>query len=77
MDDARTRINAPAVALAILAGLLAVYVMSYYLLGKSGLMGGLQVRVYQSKWQADLYIPAAKVESLLVGHEVGTAHLDP
>lgn len=63
----------PLIVAAVLFGLLALYVTGYYAMGKVSSGVGIRFHVYPMKWQADLYAPAAHLESLLIGSEVVTA----
>jgi hypothetical protein len=58
------------------AGLLAVYLTAYLLLGSTGIAYGREVRFFQTPWQARLFAPAARAESAWVGRPVETAHWD-
>jgi len=77
MNDAPSRPNVGLIAAAILIALLAAYLIGYFAAGRNGVatIGPRSVRlhIYQHRWQADLFRPLARVESVLVGQEVDTA----
>ena len=78
MDDAPSRPNGGLIASAILVVLLAAYLIAYFALRLDGISSigprPIRLHVYQHKWQADLFRPAARVEALFVGHDVETGH---
>jgi len=47
-----------------------LYFAAYFTLGTSD--DNYTVRVFKDPWQANLFMPAAKIESLMVGHSVST-----
>ena len=70
-----TQSSVPAVLLgiAIFIVLFASYVTGYFVLGTPAL--ALQfTRVYESRWLAIIYVPAAWVESVVTGDEVETGY---
>ena len=77
MDDTRSRPNVGLIASAIVVGLLALYVIGYFALGTAGsaTIGPrvIRYRIYQYKWQAELYWPLTRVESAIVGQKIETA----
>jgi hypothetical protein len=62
------------VLLAVLGVGLAIYVGGYFALSvrHPGPVAESWCRIYQRKWQAEIYKPAAKVESVLTGDAVIT-----
>lgn len=58
------------------AGLLAVYMTAYVFLGAPGIAYGREVRFFKTPWQAKLFAPAARAESVWVGRSVETANWD-
>jgi hypothetical protein len=63
------------VGLAVLLLLLTngvVYIVGYFAMGTAvpSLSGGELLRVYPAEWQATVFVPAAKVESILRGIRV-------
>ena len=77
----RTVLRSPTRHLSLLvgcaAGLLAAYFMAYSLLGAHGFVYGREVRFFRSPWQARLFAPAARAESVWAGRPVETASWDP
>lgn len=69
MEERRKKADWPIIAGAILCLTLAAlgaYTTAYYALSKTVLASGKSViRSYDTKWQAALFAPAAKVESML------------
>ena len=74
MERTRNPASSPLIVAIILVAVLAAYVSAYYLMGTVGSAGAQRLHVYPTQWQATLFTPAAKVESLLLGREVGTAY---
>ena len=75
MEDSRRSASIGLIVGAILLCLLAAYVIGYFALGESGYFVGTRparARIYSYEWQADLFRPAARVETLLVGQAVET-----
>jgi|GEM_PF-5348350 hypothetical protein len=79
MDEKNRRdIFTPAMAF-LLAGLLAAYITAYFQLGQLGTVTApgrppAAVRTYRGKWQAELFTPAAIVESWILGHPMHLGH---
>lgn len=76
MDTRRSTIQAPLMAVALLALLLTIYVSGFYLLGSIGTVGPTRFHVYKSKWLSLLFTPAAAVESRILGCEVYSAYTE-
>jgi ABC-type molybdate transport system permease subunit len=76
MDKRRSTIQAPLLAVVLVALLLAMYVSGFYLLGSIGTAGPVRFHVYKSPWLSHLFEPAATVESWLLGCEVYSAHTE-
>jgi hypothetical protein len=78
MQDARSHLLGGLIAGAIIIVLLAAYVVGFFTMSRVGTAtnGAHTVRfhIFQSKWQAELFRPAAKVESLLDGRDFDTAY---
>lgn len=72
----RPPMNFVALPLGCAAGLLAAYVTAYVLLGANGFVNGREVRFFQAPWQARLFAPAARVESVWAGRKVEAASWD-
>jgi hypothetical protein len=73
--NVRRSVNAPAVVCLVIAVLLpALYVAGYFALSKtsSGATPDHWCRIYQFQWQAEVFKPAAKVESAITGDTVST-----
>ena len=71
----RKRVNPTAVACLVIALLLpGLYVAGYFGLSVKhpGPVADSFCRIYRSKWQAEIYKPAAKVESAITGDDVVT-----
>jgi hypothetical protein len=82
MDDERKKSNWPMIAALLLAVLLlpvAAYFGGYFALGGIGTLttghATCMCRAYPAQWQADIFRPAAKVESFFTGQEVKTAYI--
>lgn len=74
MDDRRSHFAAPLMAVALFALLLVIYVSGFYLLGTTGTAGPFRLHCYPYRWLSILFIPAAYVESLVLGREVCSVH---
>jgi len=74
MEKTRTPASGPLIVVVLVIAMLAAYVSAYYLMGTVGSAGAQRLHVYPAQWQAILFTPAAKVESFLLGREVGTAY---
>lgn len=69
------RVSATAIVLIVVAILLpAIYVAGYFALSKHspGATAEDRCRMYRLNWQAQIYKPAAKVESAVTGDTVST-----
>jgi len=70
---------AVALVLAALAVPSAVYFGGYVAMGGIGTVSTQHetkmCRFYSAQWQADLFWPAARVESFLAGHDIKTGHV--
>lgn len=82
MDDERKKSNWPLIAALMLAVLLlpaAAYFGGYFALGGIGTLSTgsatYMCRVFPAQWQADVFRPAAKVESFFTGQEVKTVYI--
>lgn len=82
MHDERKKSNWPLIAALLLAVALlpaAAYFGGYFTLGGIGTLSTgsatYMCRVYSAQWQADIFRPAARVESFFTGQEVKTAHI--
>jgi hypothetical protein len=68
-----------ALLLAVLLLPAAAYFGGYFALGGIGTLSTgsatYMCRVYPAQWQADIFRPAAKVESFFTGQEVKTAYV--
>ena len=64
--------QAPLMAVALLALLLIGYVSGFYLLGCIGTVGPVRFHIVPSQWLSVLFTPAAQAESL--GREVYAAY---
>jgi hypothetical protein len=79
MKDKRTSAGAPiVVALLILSALIVPYAAGYFWLsipveGLGEYERERMVRIYQWRWQAGIFRPAAMVESALSPYDVSTA----
>jgi len=76
MTDERKSAVWPIVVLALcLAVPLAAYVAGYFLLGDavSAFPDNDKHRFYSSRWEARIFEPAARIESLVIGRRVVTA----
>lgn len=76
MEDRRSILQAPILAVALVALLLVIYVSGFYLLGSIGAVGPTRFHVYKSKWLSLLFTPAAAVESRILGCEVYSAYTE-
>jgi hypothetical protein len=74
MNESRQTGNAPLMAVVVCLALLGPYLAGYFLLGKIGTAGPTVLRVYRTSGEHWLFMPAAKVESLLTGRDVQTAY---
>ena len=74
MDDSRTSIPGPLAAVAAFLVLLVIYSAAYVLLSSVGMAGPTMLRVYNTSAEHWLFMPAARVESLLRGRDVQTAY---
>ena len=78
MDERSNRPNVGLLAAAIFIAVLAAYLIGFYACGRNAIATigprSIRVHVYPYKWQADLFRPLARAESLLVGQEVDTAY---
>ena len=74
MDDSRSSVPAPLVAAVAALVLLAAYGAAYVLLGSVGTAGPTMLRVYNTSAEHWLFLPAARVESLIRGRDVQTAY---
>jgi hypothetical protein len=72
MNEPRQPGNAPLMALVMCLALLASYLAGYFLLEKIGTAGPTVLRVFRTSGEHWLFMPAAKVESLLTGRDVQT-----
>ena len=67
-----------ALMLAVVA-VLAVYVGGYLAMGSVGTVSTQHetkmCRFYSAQWQADVFWPAAQVESFLARHDIKTGHM--
>lgn len=70
-----TQSSVPAVlmGIALVTALFASYVTGYFVLGTPGMTLSF-CRMYESRWLAIIYQPAAWVESVLTGSKVETAY---
>src|SRR5688572_5117654 len=77
LNERRSPATVALVALAFVAILLAVVALAYFKLSDVGHANlgtrVINVRVYNHKWQADLFRPLARIESMFVGREIETA----
>lgn len=77
MSGTRSQPNAGLIASAIVFGLVVIYVIGFFTLGTVGstIIGPrvLRLRIYQYRWQAELFRPLTLVESALVGQETEAA----
>ena len=77
MSEIRSRANVGLIATAIVVGLLAIYGIGFFTLGTVGstMIGprALRLRIYDYRWQAELFRPLTRVESAIVGQETETA----
>jgi hypothetical protein len=68
-----------ALVLAVVVVPLAVYFGGYVAMGNTGTVStkheSKMCRFYSTQWQADLFWPAAQVESFLAGHDIKTGHM--
>jgi hypothetical protein len=81
MKQARsTTMLAPAIAAAFFLALSAIYVTGYFLLSRTGTAttptGMLRVHSFKYQWLADLYMPAASMETMLTGQMVTTGYYE-
>ncbi|HUE70723.1 MAG TPA: hypothetical protein VMP01_07515 [Pirellulaceae bacterium] len=74
MGNSNNRAEWPVYAALVLLAAAAAYVGGYYAMGTHvpALNGASLLRVYPAKWQATVFVPAAKLESVLRGIEVET-----
>jgi hypothetical protein len=73
MNERRSKWLAPVLLAATLVALPPVYVGTYIATGQtvySSPGGPLAMRVYPAKWLAQLFVPAAKIESAIRGNRV-------
>ena len=73
--ERQTQSSVPAalVGIVIFAALFASYVTGYFVLGTRATGIGF-FRVYESRWLAIIYDPAARIESVVTGNEVQTGY---
>jgi hypothetical protein len=78
MDDTRSRSLAGLLAIAIIVGLLSLYVVGFFALGTVGSANlgprTLRLRVYPHAWEAAVFRPLARVEGMLIGQETESAY---
>jgi len=76
MEDSRSSVSGPLVAVVAFLFLLSIYSAAYVLCGSVGTMGpaGPTLRVYSTRVEQWLFTPAARVESLVRGRDVQTAY---
>ena len=71
MEEPRSRVAVPAFVIATLFVLFGGYTGGFFAATKGvGRAGPQRVRVFHAEWQAHLFAPAVKIESLFVGEEV-------
>jgi hypothetical protein len=82
MSEKRKKANWPivaAVGLIVVALPLTAYVEAYLAMSNLGRIStqyeSKACRFYSAQWQADLFWPAAQLESILAGHEIKTGHI--
>ena len=73
-ETSPARLLGPLIAVGAMLMLLTGYIAGYFLLGSTGTGGGMLFRVYDSPWQEVMYRPAAKVETMMTGRQVVSAH---
>lgn len=74
MDEPRSKLAVPAFVIATLLVLFGSYTGGYFAATRGvGHSGPRRVRVFHAEWQARLFSPAVRIESLCVGEEVHEA----
>ena len=76
MEDSRSRLAVPAFVITTLLVLFGSYTGGFFAatrgVGHTGPMRQ-RVRVFHAEWQAHLFAPGVKIESLIVGEQVHEA----
>ena len=56
---------------------MVIYFAAYVTLGKKIDQGNDHMRIFYAQWQVMVFTPAARIESLCVGHPVNPIYMDP